>query len=266
MINKLFLSFALVLSCTCLQAQTPGGAIPQPGVDSNFYLFLLIGQSNMAGRGEVDSAGREAHPGIWMLDKNCHWVPAKDPVHFDKKEAGVGPALGFATAIQGAVHPVKIGLIPCAAGGSSISRWEPGAYHDQTNSHPYDDMVKRLDSALQYGVLKGILWHQGEGDSSPENIRKYPDRLMTLIGRIRSKPGLQDVPFVAGELGYFGPTRDAFNAMIRKMPDRVPRMLVVSAAGLMHKGDNLHFNTASARELGKRYAAAILQLWSKFPD
>jgi hypothetical protein len=36
----------------------------------------------------------------------------------------------------------------------------------------------------------------------------------------------------------------------------------VSAEGLKHKGDKIHFDSASFRELGKRYAEAFLRLRS----
>ena len=48
------------------------------------HLYLLIGQSNMAGRGEVAKEDRTPHPRVLKLDKKDEWVPAVDPLHFDK--------------------------------------------------------------------------------------------------------------------------------------------------------------------------------------
>lgn len=253
----MFLLCCCLLACGYIQAQDTAR------VDSSFHLYLLIGQSNMAGRGMIDTADNDVQQGILMLDRQNVWVPAKDPLHFDKKMAGVGPGMSFAQAMLTGNAGIRIGLIPCAVGGTSIGKWEPGAYDENTATHPYDDMEKRLRIALRYGVLKGILWHQGEGNSSPQSIRKYPAQLQELIGRLRGIPGAAGVPFVAGELGRFGPTRFAFNEMIREMPQSVPRMKVVSSEGLQHKGDNLHFDAPSARELGKRYAEAMQELQAK---
>src|SRR5215210_2193260 len=84
-------------------------------VDGNFHLYLLVGQSNMAGRGKVDSLSKQIDPQIFMLDKNNNWVPATDPVHFDKPEiAGVGPAISFAKEMARGDKKIRIGLIPCA--------------------------------------------------------------------------------------------------------------------------------------------------------
>jgi hypothetical protein len=46
----------------------------------------------------------------------------------------------------------------------------------------------------------------------------------------------------------------------RRLPDLVDHCAFVSAEGLAHKGDKIHFDSASYREFGRRYAAAALQL------
>ena len=136
--------------------------------DTNFHLYLLVGQSNMAGRAPMDDTSKQTNPQILMLDKNNRWVPATDPVHFDKPAvAGVGPAISFAKAMTVGRPDMKIGLIPCAVGGSPIRVWEPDSVY-LVNLHPYDDAVARARVAMQQGVLKGILWHQGESDNYPQ--------------------------------------------------------------------------------------------------
>jgi peptidoglycan/xylan/chitin deacetylase (PgdA/CDA1 family) len=228
-------------------------------VDSNFHLYLLIGQSNMAGRGVVDAESKKANPQILMLDSNNHWVPAKNPVHFDKPAiAGVGPAISFAKAMLQGNKKIKIGLIPCAWGGSPIKVWEPGAVYLNA-VHPYDNAIARARLAMQGGVLKGILWHQGESDNDSVRAPLYIEKLKTLINRLRTDLNQPRVPFVAGELGYF--IQEKFiNHVINQLPQKVEHTAVVSAAGLTDKGDHLHFNTPSARELGKRYAEAMKEL------
>ena len=61
-----------------------------------FHLYLLAGQSNMAGRGIVENQESQYSTRILTLDKNGLWKIAKEPIHFDKPEAGVGPGLAFA--------------------------------------------------------------------------------------------------------------------------------------------------------------------------
>jgi hypothetical protein len=72
------------------------------------------------------------------------------------------------------------------------------------------------------------------------------------------------VPFVAGELGTFNPKNRAvteqFNARLDSLQGKENNYACVSSRGLKDRGDRLHFNTASARILGKRYAQAMLNL------
>lgn len=224
--------------------------------DSNFHLYLFIGQSNMAGRGVLDSESKQQNPQILMLDSNNRWLPATDPVHFDKPALiGVGPAISFAKEMLSDNKKIRIGLIPCAVGGSPIGVWEPGAFY-APNFHPYDDAVKRTQLAMRQGVLKGILWHQGESDNDSTHAALYLEKIKTLINRLRTEFHQPNLPFIAGEIGYF--LKDDFiNKVINGLPQQVSNTAVVSAKGLNHKGDQLHFDTPSARELGKRYAEAM---------
>lgn len=228
------------------------------------HLYLLVGQSNMAGRGDLEPIDRTPHPRIWMLNKENQWVPAVAPMHFDKPVAGVGPGFEFAKVMAEADTTIMIGLIPAAVGGSPIDSWQPGGYHDQTKSHPYDDALRRAKAALPAGKLKGILWHQGESDSKPELAGSYTQKLETLIGRFRKELAARNVPFVVGTLGDFfvanNPEAKNINEQLRALPKKVKRTTCAEASGLTDKGDKTHFDTPSARELGRRYAEAFKKI------
>ena len=228
-------------------------------------LFLLVGQSNMAGRGKVEPQDKVHIPGVLMLNKQRTWVPAVDPMHFDKPIAGVGLGRSFAARVA-AVHPdAMVGLIPAAVGGSPIDTWQPGVYYDATKSHPWDDAIARAQAAGASGTLKAILWHQGESDATPDLAPGYEAKLHDLIARFRTALDAQDVPFIVGQLGQFpGVPWDAPRRMVdaahRSVPGKVRRTAFVSSDGLVHGGDKVHFDTPSLRELGRRYAQAYLSL------
>jgi hypothetical protein len=228
-------------------------------------LYLLAGQSNMAGRGAVEAEDRVPVDGIMMLDRAMTWVPAVDPVHFDKPIAGVGPGRAFAIAVHAAEPDRVIGLVPAAVGGSPISSWAPGALDAATKTHPYDDAIARARVAMRDGRFRAILWHQGESDATPELSVLYADRLRTVISRLRAELGDSTLPFIIGELGQFprsgwSAARERVDSAQRAVAATTPGVAFVSSDGLVHRGDNLHFNTASAREFGRRYAAAYLAL------
>lgn len=256
--NSLKLLFILALQITCVPAQ------PQPAQpDPNFHLYLLIGQSNMSGRGALDAQSKETNPRVFMLTKDLQWKLATDPLHFDKHFAAVGPGLAFGKAMAQANPKIRIGLIPCAVGGTSIKVWVPGAKDRATKTHPYDDMLKRALAAQKHGVLKGILWHQGEADRASAT---YTNALIELMARLRRDLNAPNVPFVAGELGTFNPKNRAvtekFNTALKSLQEQEKNYACVSSHGLKDRGDRLHFNTKSARILGKRYAKAMLKLQS----
>lgn len=231
----------------------------------DFHLFLLVGQSNMAGRGKVEPQDKQPHPRVLMLNKSGKWVPAVAPMHFDKPIAGVGLGRTFGIEYAKANPNVTVGLIPCAKGGSPISSWEVGGYHRQTKSHPYDESVKRARVALKSGTLKGILWHQGESDSKEGLAEVYAGKLHELIGRFRKTLNAENVPFIAGQMGQFAerPWNDfkkVVDAAHQDLPQHVKQAAFVNSNGLKHKGDEVHFDSASFREFGKRYFKAFQTL------
>ena len=232
---------------------------------SRFHLFLLVGQSNMAGRGTVEDGDKVAHPRVLSLDKNEQWAPAVDPIHFDKPVAGVCLGRTFGIVLAEKYPQITIGLIPCAAGGSPISVWEPGQYWEQTRSRPYDDAIRRAKAAMKSGTLRGILWHQGESDSKPGLAEIYEEKLHALIERFRKDLNAPDVPFIVGQLGSFperpwDDSRKMVDAALRKLPEMVKRTAFVSSEGLTAGSDQLHFDAESLREFGRRYAKAYFGL------
>jgi hypothetical protein len=239
-----------VLAAPVLMAQTP---------PTNLQLFLLMGQSNMAGRGEITANDLVTHPRIWMLTQDNTWVPARDPVHYDRDYAGVGLASQFARDLAAAEPNTHIGLIPTAVGGSKISEWAYGSLN-------YNNAVARTRAALANGTLAGILWHQGESDATASGAAAYLDRFSTLMGRLRADLAAYRVPIIAGELGKFRAEHATINPTLAQIPDRVPLAGFATSEGLTDKGDALHFNTPSLYEFGHRYILqwATVDSWHNF--
>lgn len=221
---------------------------------ATFHLYLLAGQSNMAGRGIVEPQDTIGNPRILRLNKEGVWEIAKDPVHFDKSAAGVGPGLTFAREMIKQDPNIVIGLIPCAAGGSGIDTWLQNRYWEQTKSYPWADAIARTQLAMKEGILKGILWHQGESDSAPEKAAVYSDKLVELVNKFRKEFNLPHLPFIAGELPEFNKRAANINPRLSKTKERLSDFDVVSGKGLTPLPDGLHIDAASQRVFGKRYA------------
>jgi hypothetical protein len=224
------------------------------------HLYLLVGQSNMAGRGIVEPPDTIGNPRILRLNRKGDWEIAKDPLHFDKPAAGVGPGLSFAREILAAMEDkdVVIGLIPCAAGGSGIDIWEDDLFWQQTKSYPYNDALVRTKLALKDGTLKGILWHQGEADCAPEKTVIYQEKLILLVDHFRKEFESPMVPFIAGEMFSFRNNGVGLNKELHQAKNRISHYDVVSGKDLSALPDGVHLDAKSARELGKRYARMMI--------
>ena len=261
-----FLRFTAIVVLTACSSGQPTTSSPTPATTSTtgMQLFLLAGQSNMAGRGKVEAQDSVVNPRVLKLDKSMAWVPAVDPLHWDKPAlVGVGPGRSFGLALAARDASVTIGLVPAAVGGSPISSWEPGALDSATGTHPYDDALERLRIARKDGKVRAILWHQGESDATPALSVLYGEKLRALIARFRAELGDPTLPFVIGELGKFkgkdwSAEMERVDSVHRAIAASVPNVAYVSSEGLVDKGDKLHFDAASQRTFGERYAAAYL--------
>ena len=229
-------------------------------------LYLLIGQSNMAGRGVVEAQDTLIFEHVLTLTEDLKWKPAQDPIHFDKEIAGVGLGRTFGIEMHKVNPGKKIGLIPCAVGGSPIGTWKPNAIFMNPGIHPWDDMVKRLEFTLEQGELKGVLWHQGEADSKLELAPYYgqkltnnPDLPVVVGEMLKSYQSYNGKPFKNGEVIYPKMVTKA-TKLIAKADENIK---MVSSKGLKDKGDQVHFDSQSYRELGKRYAKAMQKLQKK---
>ena len=216
------------------------------------HSFLLIGQSNMAGRGLLDEAIPVDNTHIKVL-RNGRWQKMFRPVNPDRRASGVNLAESFAEAYA-AKHGVDVGLIPCADGGTQIAQWAPG-------SLLFDNAVYQARLAMRTSHIVGILWHQGESDSQNDRYITYGSKLEDMLTALRQTLRLTDVPVILGGLGAYldDYTKDdlgqwsRINQQLQDLADREPLYGFVSAEGLRPNPDNLHFCSAALHQFGLRY-------------
>lgn len=221
------------------------------------HSVLLIGQSNMAGRGRIDEAVPVDKAGISVL-RNGRWRAMYRPVNPDRKTSGVCLAESFAEAYA-ADHPgVEVGLIPCADGGTTINQWLPG-------TRLFDHAVFQAKLAARSSTIVAILWHQGESDSLNDRYLVHGKKLELVLNSIRKELDLWDVPVLIGGLGDFLTEYKEgshgqwprINREMEAVAGADPMMDYVPAEGLGHNGDFLHFNAAALHEFGLRYYEAF---------
>ena len=218
---------------------------------------LLIGQSNMAGRGYLYEVTPIYNENIFML-RNGRWQMMTEPIHFDRSVAGVGPAASFAQAWCNANKNEQIGLIPCAEGGSSIDEWSK-------ESTLFRHAVSEAKFAMENSELIAILWHQGESDGRSKIYKNYYHKLNVLVNSFRKELGDLQVPFIVGGLGnYLGKSGfgrscveyDLINQELLKYAENNRNCYFVTGEKLYPNPDGIHINAESQRRFGIRYFKA----------
>ena len=258
------------------------GAWRLPADRGQFHVFLLAGQSNMAGHGclrEDDPwqpGDFEPVPGVVVLGGQASpksprpwgricWRPAAHPLHLNQSSSAFGLGLEFARIYQELRPGVTVGLVPCAWGGAAIDRFGEGC--------PLrDNAVRRGKLAASRGTLQGVLWHQGESDTmDDESARCHEGKLRNLIRGLRAELECDDLFFAIGD---FSPALAAakegsdpawaariagVRGGLRRVAEEDPHAAWVASDGLPGVSrDVFHFDRAALVEMGRRYARAVV--------
>jgi len=227
------------------------------------HSFLLIGQSNMAGRGEISEVEPITDSRLKML-RMGRWKPMSAPVNCDSVYSGISLAESFAKAYADK-YDVEVGLIPCASGDTNLTMWGK-------DELLYDHAVFQAKLAQRTSEIKGVLWHQGEADCSEDRYSLYEEKFTRIMKGLREDLNLPDVPFLLGGLGDYlkdftdNPALKNYykvNEALNQVCAKNPNTAFVSAEGLTPNPDILHFNAKSLREFGMRYFDAFCMLTEK---
>ena len=247
--------------------------------DPNFHIYLAFGQSNMEGQGTIESQDKTVDPRFQMLStidnfngrKLGTWNDAIPPLA--NKHGGLGPTDYFGRTLVEKLDPqIKVGVVVVAIAGCSIVAFDSpldqgymstqaGWFKDIVKDYgddPYQRLVEMAKKAKEDGVIKGIIFHQGEtdeGDSDwPNKVKKVYDRLVKDIGLDAN------IPFFAGEVPYQGSSKGT-NNNIRKLPQQSKNFYLVSAEGLNDLDMmRIHFSSQGYRDFGKRYAEKVMEV------
>ncbi|EPS70031.1 hypothetical protein M569_04731, partial [Genlisea aurea] len=168
-------------------------------------IFLLAGQSNMAGRGGVVDNRWDGvvppecrpDPRILRLNSALIWEEAAEPLHRDidvDRACGIGPGMPFSRSIlgTGGGGGGLVGLVPCAVGGTNITEWRRGG-------GLYGRLLSRAQAAVRGGggAIRGLLWYQGESDTeSLVDAKQYKGRLEKLFNDFRTDLGSPSLPVI----------------------------------------------------------------------
>jgi len=282
---KKLMAFAGVAAGLSMFAVSGASAAPDP----NFHIYIAYGQSNMEGNAtnfDKNVDGKE-HPRVKMFaTTSCprlnrptvgEMYPAVPPMF--KCDQGLSVADWFGRHMADSLPDVTIGIIPVAQGGTSIRLFDPDDYKNYLNSaeswlkngaKAYGDdgnamgrIIEVAKKAQEKGVIKGIIFHQGETDGGMSNweqiVKKTYEYMLKQLGL-----NAEETPFVAGEM-VDGGSCAGFSSRVRGLSKYIANFGVASSKGYGSKGDGLHFTVEGYRGMGLRYAQEMLKLVNVAP-
>jgi hypothetical protein len=263
--------------------------------DKNFYVFLCFGQSNMEGY-PIRNADtwaelqKDVDPRFQVLAavdfpatsragerKAGEWYTAIPPLC--RADSGLSPADFFGrTLVANLPKENRVGVVSVAVAGckietfdktgyeAEVAKWKPTDFKQNIvklyGGNPYQRLVDLGKQAQKVGVIKGILLHQGESNNGD---KEWPNKVKAIYENLLSDLNLKanDVPLLAGEVlaKDQGGATAGMNAIIDELPRTISTAHVISSEGCSTQDrTNLHFDPAGYRELGTRYAVAMIPL------
>lgn len=118
------LALTLVLITFIIACKKSTG-VHLPDSKDSLLIYLIAGQSNMAGRGIIEGQDINQYSSILSMNKDNEFVRAREPLHFYQPNLdALSCGTSFAKKLRSLYNkPAKIGMIPCAVGSSSIEEW-----------------------------------------------------------------------------------------------------------------------------------------------
>jgi len=241
--------------------------------EGKLSLFILAGQSNMSGRGDL--LPEITNPKILVFGNDYKWHLASEPVdgvtgQVDKVSqdfhAGYSPAFSFARELLKHNSNQMIGLIPCAKGGSSIAEWQ----RNLSEKSLYGSCLKRVKIAATKGDISGLLFFQGEADAlRPKPNSKFPPfpgrwaaKFTQFVEDVRGDLSQADLPVVFAQIGTTKSPHLYVNWQeVKQQQENVnlSSVAMIYTQDLSLK-DDVHFTTASYQKIGERFAYKFLAL------
>jgi hypothetical protein len=241
---------------TGARSDTEGAANGSPV----FHIFMLMGQSNMAGVATAEANDKTTDERIMVLG-GCNqpagqWNLAKPPLSDCPGEKGwnlsdsVDPGTWFAkTLVAKLPAGDSIGLVGTAESGESIDTFISGGSHHQM-------ILNKIAKAktAPNAHFAGIIFHQGESDSGQGT---WPDRVVQLYEEVKTAWGVDyDVPFILGELPAGG-CCSGHNSLVHQAADKLPMGFWITQDGTAVL-DEYHFDHRSVVLMGERYGETMI--------
>ncbi len=259
-------------------------------------LWLLAGQSNMAGSG---SGGAYESPSeqVWLCNLRDQWEIAREPFLADRYEAtdsafalmrsemtlaaadpdyrrrrgerygedlrrhesGGGLGLAFGKAIA-AFTGRPVGLVFCAKGDTRMNEWAPD-WSGSPCMALYAATWRRVRAVGR--PLTGVLWYQGESDTFDHQGHVYAEKMRELVGALRRDLRQPELPWFYVQIGNCVmqteeelPEWNLVQETQRRLEAELAPDGMCTAVDLPLR-DGIHLSTRAQQRLGRRLARLV---------
>ncbi|MBO7358384.1 MAG: hypothetical protein J6U72_00995 [Clostridia bacterium] len=223
-------------------------------------VFAMAGQSNSAGY----SKGAAFDPPdmmVHVLRNSGRWDMAAHPLN-DATDApdcpnapmgqtGTSPFISFGREYS-RIEGVPVGLIACAQGGSSISRW------DTRNGGELNlNMIRKIRRA---GGAKAVFWYQGCADASPDGADTYAEKFTRMAEETR-RALKYTIPYYTFQLNRYDAPHDSdswnrIREIQLELSQELDAVYLLPTTG-MELGDEIHNSSRANVALGEMLARLI---------
>lgn len=255
-------------------ADLGGGVNPR---DAGYDLVIIAGQSNAAGQATGFDVARidVSDPRIFSYDYTGTYANtialAQDPLRHQSGGNYAGPGMTFARWYVNAIPANrKVLLVPVAFPGTGFSADTDGTWK-VADGVLYANAIAQSQAALTAAGpnarITAILWVQGEHDTDTHTQAQYAADLDQLIDGFRALPTASEAAFVVGQMvpefiaglgGKSAANAGRINAAHIDTPRRKTRTGFGYGVSGAANADNLHYNIAGQRYLGRSMYDAYL--------
>lgn len=231
--------------------------------DGTLHVFMLMGQSNMAGVAKREASDDNTDERMLVLggcgNPPLEWsVVDRPPLSECPGEKGwnpsdsVDPGIWFAKTLLPALPAGDtMGLVGTAESGESINTFIEGGVHHQMIL----DKIAAAKTA-DHARFAGVIFHQGESDSGQSS---WPGKVVQLYDEVKAAWGADyDVPFILGELPAGG-CCSGHNVRVHEAAELLPMGSWITQEGTAVL-DEYHFDHPSVVLMGQRYGETMIEL------
>lgn len=228
-------------------------------------VFLLAGQSNMAGEGKVSELPPpynvpQTSVKFWS---NNNWVVLQGGFGDGKTSTLFGPEVTFGFALRHFFPKDDIYLVKYGLTSTDLAvQWNPNGTGECYNTFKSAVVaaMQNLSAAGKSPAIAGMVWMQGENDAlKPTYAAAYATNLASFVAHVRRDFKTPKMPFVLGRiLPCYGTKNDS--KLVRgaqmTLPDRVGHTVWIDTDDLQLAFTG-HYGTQGQIALGFRFAKPL---------